>query len=273
MMNAAFAALGIDARYEAWDTAPSALAARIGTLARLSDFRGANVTIPHKRAVLALCARVDPFANAIGAANVLVPERGTISAHNTDAPGALAALRDAGVSLAGASAVILGAGGAARAIAVGLAHAGAARVTLLARRPDAALSVVSAIAALGTRCEARALPLADTTLARDAFADASLAVQATSVGMALPGEPLTTTSPVLGAELLTRMRRGSAAMDLVYTPRETPWLACARALGLHAIDGLGMLAHQGALALALWFGIEPPAALLRRFLDGGAPCE
>lgn len=263
MMTHAFAQLGVDAAYLACDVAPQDLPAAVRGLHALGAV-GANVTVPHKQSVLALCARVSPAAAAIGAANTLVREAEGFTAHNTDAPGAIDALTDEGVTVRGARMVVLGAGGAARAVAVGAALAGAAEVALVARTPATATAIADAVAALGTGCDTKVVPWREQEAVRAVFADAAIAVQATTVGMASAGPR----AERAGMEAwLTAMPAGATAMDLVYQPRETAWLAAARTHGLRAIDGLGMLAHQGARALQHWFGASVPAAELRRFLD------
>jgi shikimate dehydrogenase len=263
MMTAALRALRIDAVYLAHDVTPDALERAVRGL-RALGCAGANVTVPHKRAVLAVCDVLDPVARAVGAVNTLVLEDDGIRGCNTDAEGAMEALMDAGAEVAGARVVVLGAGGAARAVAAGAALSGAAEVTVLARRREQAEDVARAVRGLGRGGHVGAgLLLADEPETRAVCGRASVVVQATPVGMEAHGEG---DAGVLSG-LLQVVRPGAFAMDLVYAPRETPWLRAARDLGLRPVDGLGMLAHQGALALSLWTGAAVPARLTRAGLD------
>jgi shikimate dehydrogenase len=269
MMTGALASLGLADAYSylAFDVAPESLASVIHALSALGC-AGANVTIPHKRAVLPLCVTVDDDARRIGAANVLSAVPGGFSAHNTDAPGAARALADAGVSLAGADVLVIGAGGAARAVAVGLAREGARSITVLARDPHAAQQVVRACDGLGLR-DGRVLAFADEEGALRAHRSADVLIQCTPLGSAGRLDP---TLEMEYAAMLRWVREGRAeraAMDLVYAPVRTPWLEAARACRARPIDGLGMLAHQGALALSRWCGVAARPAVLRRFLDAG----
>ena len=276
MITQALASLGRseDFSYLAFDVAPEQLADTLRALAALGC-AGANVTIPHKRAVLSLCATVDDDARRIGAANVLAPVSGGFSAHNTDAPGAARALVDAGVSIAGAHAVLIGAGGAARAVCVGLAREGARGLTVIARDVSQARACIDACDGLGVRT-LEAISWSDSE-ARAAHARADIVVQCTPLGM---GESSARVRPGLSSARsvhepayvqaqgwLGHASTRAVAMDLVYAPVRTAWLETARAQGMKTVDGLGMLAHQGALALARWCGGAPSASALRRFLD------
>jgi shikimate dehydrogenase len=252
MMRSALASFAIDATYVACDVLPPQLPDAVRGL-RALGFAGANVTLPHKRAVLALCDEADPIARACGAANTLVPLRdGRLLACNTDAPGAAAALAEGGVDLAGATVVLFGAGGAARAVAVGCAEARAHAIRVVAR--DALHAEETAQAALraprvrGARgFSSTSVSWADEDRVREAVAEATVLVQCTPLGMDGHRGPGT----VADEEALVRWVRGArkktAVMDLVYAPRETALLQAARERGLRCIDGLGMLAHQGAL--------------------------
>ena len=248
MMTAAFGALGLDAAYERRDTPPGSLDA---TLAALWDdgYLGANVTVPWKAAVRDALASVDELARRCGAVNTLVRAGNGFHGINTDAPGFTRALAEAGVALAGQRVVVIGAGGAARAAVVAAEMAGAGRVTVLARDVTRARALGPAVAAFGAS-EARA-----------AVADATLLVQATPCGMSggPPGEA------VVAAVELARCAPGALAVDLVYAPRQTPWMGAARAAGMRVLDGVGvgMLVHQGAEAFERWFGRAAPVDVMR----------
>ncbi|MEI8256025.1 MAG: shikimate dehydrogenase [Deltaproteobacteria bacterium] len=261
MMSAACECLGLEAVYVACDVRADALGDAIRGLAALGA-AGANVTVPHKIAAVSFCDRLDAQAAAIGAVNTLRFADGCVIGHNTDADGAVDAFRAAGVSLSGARVVVLGSGGAARAVAVGLARAGVAHVAVRARRAHAAQAVVVAVTASGVHADA------DVLIARDpAVARADVIVQATSAG--LDGAP--DDDAVIAA--LDGARSGAFAMDVVYAPRETRWLAAARAGGLRPVDGLGMLAGQAARALSLWFDRAVAPDILRGFLDASGARE
>ena len=227
---------GIDGAYLPLAIAPEDFAACVMALAKMG-FAGANVTIPHKEAAFAVCDRVAESARRAGAVNTLVFTPTGIEGANTDGSGFLANLRAHGVDPAAGPALVLGAGGAARAIATALQDAGAA-VTLCNRSPARAAALARDFGLAHIPWEARA----------DALADHALVVNTTSLGMA-GHEPL---------ELdLARAAPGMAVADIVYVPLETPLLAAARARGLVAVEGLGMLLHQAVPGFAAWFGVTP----------------
>ncbi len=202
-----------------------------------AGFAGANVTIPHKQAAFEVCDAVDPFAARAGAVNTLIFGPTGITGLNTDGPGFIANLVAHGVNPAAGPALILGAGGAARAIGAALQDAGA-EITLCNRSADGAST-------LATQLNARTLPW-DSRGA--ALANFALLVNTTSLGMA--GQP-----PL---ELdLSAAPKTLAVADIVYAPLETPLLAAARTHGLRAIEGLGMLLHQAVPGFAAWFGVIP----------------
>ncbi|GBD23602.1 Shikimate dehydrogenase (NADP(+)) [bacterium HR29] len=248
--QAAFDASGIDARYERWDTPPAALADRIRSL-RAPDVLGANVTIPHKEAVLPLLDELDPFARLVGAVNTIVGRDGRLSGWNTDGPGFLRALRDsAAFEPAGRRFLLVGAGGAARGIGFALARAGAAVIAVWNRTPERAEALVSDLR--------RAFPAAtcevQSSLAR--FRGFDAVVNCTSVGMegsgtegVLPFDPEETESHCLIA-------------DIVYKPELTPLLRAAEAAGRPVLGGLPMLIYQGALAFELWTGKPAPVEVM-----------
>lgn len=242
MHNAAFQALGLDWVYVAYPVAPERVAVAVQGLAD-AGVAGLNVTIPHKQAVLACCSAVSPAVEAIGAANTLIADgNGGWRADNTDAPGFLRAVDEAApVNVDGRAVLVVGAGGAARAVAFALRGRGAQ--VLVANRTAARA------AALGT-------PVEFTRSALDEAARAAvMVVNCTSLGLhgdAIPAElPL----GVLGPD--------HVVVDIVYRPGGTPWLAAAAARGARVVDGLGMLLHQGAAAFVQWTGTEPPISVMR----------
>ncbi|MCB8879095.1 shikimate dehydrogenase [Acidisoma cellulosilytica] len=203
-----------------------------------SGFAGANVTIPHKEAAFAVCDRVDPFAHAAGAVNTLVFQDGRITGTNTDGIGFLENLRQHGIDPAAGPALLLGAGGAARAIAAALLGLGV-DVTLTNRTPERAEAMAQALPGC------RTLPWA----AREhALADQALTVNTTSLGM--------TGHQTLMLDL-GRAAATTAIADIVYVPLETPLIAAAKTRGLKTAPGLGMLLHQAVPGFAAWFGVTP----------------
>ncbi|GJD35614.1 shikimate dehydrogenase [Methylobacterium aerolatum] len=233
---------GIAGSYERLDVAPEAFAEFLRGLPT-SGFAGGNVTIPHKEAAFALADDVTERARAIGAVNTLVVgEGGRVRGDNTDAPGFCAHLdQSLGPDWpARGEAVILGAGGAARALVVGLAERGVARIRVANRTRERA----EAVAALAPGV-AEALAWADLPAAMEG---AGLLVNTTSLGM--KGQPPLTLD-------LAPLPAGAAVADIVYAPLETDLLAAARRRGLAAVDGLGMLLHQAVPGFAAWFGTRP----------------
>lgn len=235
---------GIAGTYERLDVAPEAFAGFVRDLAG-SGYAGGNVTIPHKEAAHALSHALTPRARRIGAVNTLVvrPD-GTILGDNTDAPGFVAHLdQSLGADWperTGGTALVLGAGGAARAIVVGLAERGLARIRVANRSPERA----EAVAALAPGI-AEALPWTEIPAA---LAGTGLLVNTTALGM--KGQP------PLSLDLAPLPARAAVA-DIVYAPLETPLLAAARARGLAVVDGLGMLLHQAVPGFEAWFGVRP----------------
>lgn len=208
--------------------------------ARRADPRwlGCNVTMPLKQAAADAADRLDPSAAATGAVNCLVPRDGALVGHNTDLDGIAAAL--AGRNLAGRDALILGAGGGARAAAVALARRGA-RPIILARNEAQRDAVANLTGARADRLDA--FP--------DHAGDAALLVNASPLGM-------TAATPPAILDALTALRPGALVFDMVYRPLETPLLARARAAGLDTVDGLVMLIGQARRAFELFYGAAPP---------------
>jgi shikimate dehydrogenase len=233
---------GIDGAYVPLPVPPERLEQALRALPALG-FAGVNLTIPHKEAALALMDRLSPVAARIGAVNTVVVEAdGTLSGDNTDAFGFIAALCQSGAAWRAEAgpAVVLGAGGAARAVAVALLDAGAPEVRLLNRTPERARAL-----AHGLGGAVRAVDWGAPAAALDG---AALLVNTTSLGMR--GQP----PLVLPLEGLPRT---ALVTDVVYTPLITPLLALAQARGNPVVDGLGMLLHQARPGFRAWFGVDP----------------
>lgn len=251
--QAALDAAGVDARYEAWDVAPADLPIAVERL-RGGSMLGANVTIPHKEAVARLVDRPDALVERMGAANTIVRRDGLLHATNTDVTGILHALADAGVEVRGRAVLLLGAGGAARAVVVAMRRAGAARLTVANRTLDRARAL-AALAGDALATEVVTLDAGDAGL-RAAARAAAVVINATPLGMAHGPDPQAT--PLPG----DCFARGQVAFDLVYVPERTPFLAAAEAAGAQPLGGLAMLVHQGAESFRLWTGREPPLEVM-----------
>jgi shikimate dehydrogenase len=252
MHDAAFAAQGIDARYELRELEPGELAGFVEE-ARGPEWLGFQITAPYKRDVMALLDAVEPEAEAIGAVNsVARRDDGSLVGFNTDAPGFAAAVRrDLGMDFLGARVVVAGAGGAAHAVAHAAVSAGAGEVRVAARRPEPARALADRIGGITpTTLDDPQLPAA--------LAEADLLVNATTVGMLTPG--MAVDPALLGAH--------AAVFDLVYVPPETELLSAARARGLRAANGAGMLVAQAVVAFRRWTGAGDVTDVMR---DAAAP--
>lgn len=234
------AALSLDAAYVPLAVAPQDLSSVVAALPRMG-FRGVNVTLPHKEAVLGLADTADEAARACGAANTLVFADGRIHAMNTDVAGFLSSLDEAGAGqVAGRRVTVLGAGGAARAIVHGLLSRDVAEIQLVNRT----LANAEGLAAFfGPRVK----PVA-WEAAASALACSDMLVNTTRLGM--------TGEAPLGLDLAS-MGRSGVVVDIVYRPLETGLLTMARARGLVTVDGLGMLLNQAVPGFKAWFGVEP----------------
>ena len=233
---------GIDGTYVALAVAPDNLATSLAALAG-RGFAGVNLTVPHKEAALGLMVTLSPGARAIGAVNtVVVGADGALAGDNTDGFGFMENLREGAPDWLAADgpAVVIGAGGAARAVCQALAEAGVPEIRVVNRTLSRAAALV---AALGAPLAARPW---DTRGA--ALADANLVVNTTTLGM--------TGQSVLDLDL-SLLPAGAVVNDIVYTPLETSLLAAAAGRGNRVVDGLGMLLHQARPGFAAWFGVEP----------------
>lgn len=253
MHNAAFEALGLEARYEALERPPEALAAAVDGL-RHEHAYGANVTIPHKQAVMPLMDTLSEAARTIGAVNTIINQGGTLLGHNTDASGFLRALRDdAGFDPSGRHTLMLGAGGSARAVAYALLSAGVKTLRVYNRTHAKAAALAKSFAQLG---DIKAI--SQEELATHAE-QVTLLVNTTSVGMTKGGKD-PDTSP-LEAALLPR---AGLVCDIIYRPAKTRLLKDAQRAGLNVLNGLPMLVYQGAESFQAWTGQGAPAQVMRR---------
>ncbi|HEU4962677.1 MAG TPA: shikimate dehydrogenase [Bacilli bacterium] len=261
MHNAAFAHLGLDYAYLAFDVAPEAIGQAVASI-RALNLRGVNVTIPHKVAVIPYLDELSEAARLIGAVNTIVHESGKLVGHNTDGIGYLTALREeTGFDVRGKKVLLLGAGGACRAVAVQMALEGAALVAIAARDTQKASDLAQHIAKQ-TAAKTKVLSFlqqdeqeAVDTKPQTTVADFDLIVNTTPVGM----HPHTDAVPLYPAFL----QKGQLVSDLIYNPRLTRFLQEAQARGCRISGGLGMFVHQGAHAFELWTGIAAPTDVMR----------
>ncbi len=251
--------LGLSARYDRCPISPEAdFRGALEAMMRVG-FVGANVTIPHKQAAFASVDRLDATAAKLGAVNTLCFEDGEIVGSNTDGAGFVAALHEQSQDWHNRPVLVLGAGGATRAILVALAEAGVGEIRLANRtrsRAEPLLALLEDTATTGT--------LIDWQDRDEAMDGCGLLVNTTSLGMGVEaGEALD-----MGITL-ERLAAGAVVTDIVYTPLNTALLTAARDAGFVAVDGLGMLMHQAALSFEQWFGVAPPvdAALRSRLME------
>jgi len=250
MQQAAFDSLGIDATYELWDKTSVELADAIGEL-RGDEFLGANVTIPHKERVVPMVDRQTDDAHLTGAVNTITREGRRLIGHNTDVPGFRVALdRLVGKQKMPRQAVVLGAGGGARAVVYGLITEGFQRIVVFNRHLHRAEGMVKHFGRSAAHMELRAMPWHDSIIEAE-LAKARVLVNATSIGLTDDTSPIPAES--LHGDLLV--------LDLIYA--RTRLLRDAAAAGATVADGELMLLHQGAAAFSLWTGQPAPLELMQ----------
>ena len=244
--QAALDHLRLEIVYEAWPTPEDALQTRITTL-RSPTVVGANVTVPHKEAVIPMLDELDEPARRIGAVNTIVNREGRLSGYNTDLSGFMRALRDdGGFQPEGRRVVIAGAGGVARAVAAGLLEAGASSVTVINRTLSRANRLVDDLRRFANASELRALPEMYASWAA-VMGSCDLLLNCTSAG-------LEKESPVP----FDLIRPSMLVYDLIYDPTDTALMAAARERGARVLGGLPMLVYQGAASFELWTAREAP---------------
>ena len=262
--NAAFAALDLNWVSLAFPVAPGQVPAALNGM-RALGVAGLSVTMPHKAEVATLVDSCSEVAAQLQAVNCVINQGGTLHGANTDGDGFLASLRRAaGFEPAGKRCLVIGAGGAARAVTHALGRAGAADVAVVNRTPDRAGPVAALAGSAG-----RAVATVDAAQ----VAQSDLVVNATPIGMAgmagqngaagatgAAGESTDESEQWLVTPALLHV--GQVVTDLVYAPRPTPWLAASAAAGATTVDGLGMLVHQAALQLELWTGHTAPVDVM-----------
>jgi shikimate dehydrogenase len=264
--NSAFDALGLAAAWRsfAFEVPPGQAAAALDAM-HSADITGLSVTMPHKAAVAGLVDECSDVARRLIAVNCLHRRQNRLYGTNTDGDGFLASLARAAAFEPGTKrCVVIGAGGAARAIVLALARAGAAEVAIVNRTTERAFEA----AGLAGK-EGKVVALTERAIA-EAVAAANLVVNATPVGMdgVGAGEAAGPAEWLVAPDLLGP---GQIAADLVYAPRQTPWLAGAADAGATTLDGLGMLVHQAAAQLELWTGSVPPVEAMWQAAEAASP--
>jgi shikimate dehydrogenase len=254
--NAAFQKLGLNYVYLAWKV--EAIGEAIRGLRALGNFCGASVTIPHKVSAIPFLDHVESTARQIGAINTIVAEEGQLTGYNTDATGALRALKEAGVELRGRRVAMLGSGGAARAIAFALAtESGADKLTLLGI-DDQERATLAAEIRSKTALKVEDFHLDEATLGRT-LPEAQVLIHCTPIGMSPKADASCVPASLLHA--------GLTVMDIVYTPRETRLLKEATRTGCKTIPGLEMFLHQAVTQFELWTNRSAPVNVMRTVLE------
>jgi shikimate dehydrogenase len=245
MHQPALDALGIPAIYERWHTSAAELPDRVASL-RLPDALGASVTVPHKLAVMSLLDEVSELARRAGAVNTIVNRGGALFGDNTDVYGFATSLAEACADLERRTALVLGAGGAARAVVQALESLGVPSIRLHNRSAERAEQLARDLATIP-------IDLVTDSGFSDALQTSRLLVNATALGWHAGERPI-------DLEMLSRCREGTLVADLTY--RDTDLLRAARERGLPTLDGLPMLLHQGARAFGLWTGKQAPLEVM-----------
>lgn len=254
--NAAFRKLGLNFVYLAWQV--DAIGDALKGLRALGNFRGASVTIPHKVAAMPFLDHVEETARRIGAINTIVSDQGTLTGYNTDATGALRALREGGVDLKGQGVVLIGSGGAARAIAFALlAESRLAKLTVLGIDDHERATLANDLR-LRASSTVEDFCLDESSL-RKTLPDTRVLIHSTPVGMSPKVEASCVPASLLYA--------GLTVMDIVYNPLETKLLKDAKAVGCQTIPGIEMFLHQAVAQFELWTNQKAPVDAMRGVLE------
>lgn len=264
MHNAAFKEMSLDWTYVPFAVRPEGLAGAVRSIKDL-NLAGVNVTVPHKQAVAGLVDRLSPAARLSGAVNTIVNSGGVLTGHNTDGMGFVRSLEEeVGTEITSGPALIIGAGGAARAVAVALALNGAPSLLITNRTGERAADLCELINS-NTGCRASVLGWPEPSPQggagwAEALGSVALMVQTTSIGM----HPNTGEFPPVPFNLLNR---GHVVVDLIYNPGRTAFMKLCEAVGCRVFNGIGMLLHQGVMAFELWTGRTPPVDVMREALQ------
>jgi len=250
--NAAIRALKIDYIYVPFHVLPCDLPGAISGV-RALQIAGVNLTIPHKERVIELLDEVGEHAARIQSVNTVINRDGWLCGESTDGPGFMRSAEAEWGSLRGARVLLLGAGGAAKAVAYALAESGC-EVTVANRTPERAEALVNGLNTVLGRQAVRSVAMTSENLSAE-IGNADLLVNTTSVGMSPELESIP-----IDPELL---HKGLLVYDLVYSPPRTRLMAEAEARGAKAVNGIGMLVHQGAISFQMWTGLEPPIMVMQ----------
>ncbi|MCD5405196.1 MAG: shikimate dehydrogenase [Desulfotomaculum sp.] len=255
MHNRAFDELGLNWAYLPFEVKPEHLSQAVEAV-RALNLVGVNVTVPHKERVIEFLDEITQAAKTIGAVNVIVNDGGKLIGHNTDGIGFIKSLEEAKFNVSGKKAVVLGAGGAAKAVCVQLAYEGIAELTIVNRNIEKANKLASLISNL--KVDVITLRWEQKKHIRDEMHNADLVVQATSIGM----HPDNAFPPIPD----DCFREGQIVCDLVYNPVNTKFLQAAKNAKATVVNGLGMLLYQGAAAFEMWTNKRAPVDVMRKVL-------
>jgi len=256
MHNGAFQHLGLNYAYLPFPVAPENLKQAVEGVKALR-LEGVNVTIPHKEKVMEYLDEISPAARLIGAVNTIVYRDGKLIGYNTDGPGFIKSLaEEAQTKVMGKTMTVIGAGGAARAVAVQSALEGVKKIVLVNRQPAKAEAIAASIKESGQDCAVEIHALDELTWKKD-LGQIDILVDTSPVGM----YPQMEVPPIVEPEFLTP---NLLVCDLVYNPLETVLLKAAKERGVKTWGGLGMLIYQGALAFELWTGEKAPAEIMQK---------
>lgn len=261
MHNLAFSHWGIDAIYLAFEVDQTNLRQAVKSI-RTLDMLGVNVSMPNKTAVLAYLDQLSPEAELIGAVNTIVHQEQRLIGYNTDGMGFVRSVNETGHPIKNQKIVVLGAGGAAKAIVVQMALEGAQEITIYKRLNATFLPLKEYFAKVSekTGCPIRLHDYADESQLALDLSQANLLINATDIGMGSKKDQL----PIADVKLLHSQL---AVFDLIYSPSETRLIQEAKKMGIKAYNGLGMLIHQGAIAFELWTHQEMPVQNIRERLE------
>lgn len=253
MQNAAFLAAGLNYIYLSFEVRPENIEKALDSL-RILGIRGMNLTIPHKEISLPFLDEISEEAAKIKAVNTVDVDSGRLKGFNTDIEGFLTPLtKERNWNPEGKKAVVLGAGGAARAVVFSLLSAGAAEIVIANRGPERAGLLAAFMKNLFRSASIRDISISDSSLA-DEISSSSLLVNCTPLGMR--GE--------IPLDDISCLKPGLTVYDLIYRPANTPLLTAARERGAETIGGLGMLVYQGAASFRIWTSAEPPADVMKK---------
>ncbi|MGL9824136.1 shikimate 5-dehydrogenase [Enterococcus sp. DIV1371a] len=261
MHNPAFSHWGIDAVYLAFEVDQTNLRQAVESI-RTLDMLGVNVSMPNKTAVLAYLDQLSPEAELIGAVNTIVHQEQRLIGYNTDGMGFVRSVNETGHPIKNQKIVVLGAGGAAKAIVVQMALEGAQEITIYKRLNATFLPLKEYFVKVSekTGCPIRLHDYADESQLALDLSQANLLINATDIGMGSKKDQL----PIADVKLLHSQL---AVFDLIYSPSETRLIQEAKKMGIKAYNGLGMLIHQGAIAFELWTHREMPVQNIREQLE------